>query len=183
MSGTDGVVFAEPNSTLNPRNITFKSPKKYDSKGNNLGTKDDMEVYYGHYANDWFSKKYPKAKKAPKEWYNKSKNSANPPLAQALFGRGNLVKIGLKDEIDIAVVGLDKDDIKIETLDGNTFRVSYEKPSIEANDSNEEAYDYIHRGIARRGFNMGWKIAAKYNLRNIKASMDKGLLSIEIPIH
>jgi len=30
---------------------------------------------------------------------------------------------------------------------------------------------------------MGWKIAAKYNLRNIKASMDKGLLSIEIPIH
>jgi|TARA_R100001591_G_C4342266_1_gene180965 HSP20 family molecular chaperone IbpA len=85
--------------------------------------------------------------------------------------------------IDIAVVGLDKDDIKIETLDGNTLRVSYEKPSIEANDSNEEAYDYIHRGIARRGFNMGWKIAAKYNLRNIKASMDKGLLSIEIPIH
>jgi HSP20 family molecular chaperone IbpA len=53
--------------------------------------------------------------------------------------------------IDIAVVGLDKDD--------------------------------INRGIARRGFNMGWKIAAKYNLRNIKASMDKGLLSIEIPIH
>ena len=85
--------------------------------------------------------------------------------------------------IDIAVVGLDKDDIKIQTLDGNTLRVSYEKPSIEANDSNEEAYDYIHRGIARRGFNMGWKIAAKYNLRNIKASMDKGLLSIEIPIH
>ena len=85
--------------------------------------------------------------------------------------------------IDIAVVGLDKDDIKIETLDGNTLRVSYEKPSIEANDSNEEAYDYIHRGIARRGFNMGWKIAAKCNLRNIKASMDKGLLSIEIPIH
>ena len=85
--------------------------------------------------------------------------------------------------IDIAVVGLDKDDIKIETLDGNTLRVSYEKPSIEANDSNEEAYDYIHRGIARRGFNMGWKIAAKYNLRNIKASMDKGLLSLEIPIH
>ena len=100
--------FAEPNSTLNPKNITFKSPKKYDSKGNNLGTKDDMEVYYGHYANDWFSKKYPKAKKAPKEWYSKSKNSANPPLAQALFGRGNLVKIGLKDVIDIAVVELDK---------------------------------------------------------------------------
>lgn len=100
--------FAEPNSTLNPRNITFKSPKKYDSKGKNLGTKEDMDVYYGHYANDWFSKKYPKAKKAPKEWYSKSKNSANPPLAQALFGRGNLVKIGLKDVIDIAVAELDK---------------------------------------------------------------------------
>ena len=85
--------------------------------------------------------------------------------------------------IDIAVVGLDKDDIKIETLDGNTLRVSYDKPSIEANDSSEEVYDFIHRGIARRGFNMGWKIAARFNLRSIKASMDKGLLSIEIPIH
>ena len=108
--------FNEPNGTLNPRNITFKSPKKYDSKGKNLGTKEDMEVYYGHYANDWFNKKYPKAKKAPKEWYSKSKNSANPPLAQALFGRGNLVKIGLKDVIDIAVAELDKAIESIELL-------------------------------------------------------------------
>jgi len=108
--------FNKPNGTLNPRNITFKSPKKYDSKGKNLGTKEDTEVLYGHFANDWFSKKYPKAKKAPKEWYSSSKNTANPPLAQALFGRGNLVKIGLKDVIDIAVAELDKAIESIELL-------------------------------------------------------------------
>ena len=101
--------FNEPNSTLNPRNITFKSPKKYDKKGKNIGGADEVEVYYGHYANEWFKTKYPDAKKAPAKWYSTSKNTANPPLAQALFGKGDLVKIGLKQVIDIAIAELDKD--------------------------------------------------------------------------
>ena len=114
--------YAEPNSTLNPKNITFKSPKKFDNKGKNLGSgEESKEVYYGHYANKWFKTKYPDAKQAPETWYSKSKNSANPPLAQALFGRGDLVKIGLKDVIDIAIAELNKG---IENIDVQVRRPS-----------------------------------------------------------
>ena len=60
-------------------------------------------------------------------------------------------------------VGLDKKDIDI-TTEGNTLKVSYNKPSIEYNPSDEEAGEYIHKGITRKSFNMGWKISAKYNL-------------------
>jgi len=118
--------YAEPNSTLNPKNITFKSPKKFDNKGKNLGSgEESKEVYYGHYANKWFKTKYPDAKQAPETWYNKSKNTANPPLAQALFGRGDLVKIGLKDVIDIAIAELNKG---IENID-----VLVRRPSLLSN--------------------------------------------------
>ena len=77
--------------------------------------------------------------------------------------------------IEIAAVGLDKKDIKIETAE-NQIKVIYEKTD------DENSVDYIHRGIARRSFNLGWKISPKYNLKKIKADMDKGLLTIFIPI-
>ena len=42
--------------------------------------------------------------------------------------------------------------------------------------------DYIHKGIARRAFNLGWKVSPKYNLKKIDAKMENGLLSILVPI-
>jgi len=82
---------------------------------------------------------------------------------------------------DIACVGLDKQDINIQT-EGNTLKVSYKKPSVDSNPSDEEAPDYIHKGITRKSFDMGWKISAKYNLSGILAGMENGLLTIKIPI-
>ena len=82
---------------------------------------------------------------------------------------------------DIACVGLEKKDINI-TTEGNILKVIYEKPSIESNDSNIDAGEYIHKGITRKSFNMGWKIAAIYNLNKIDAVMKNGLLSITIPV-
>lgn len=82
---------------------------------------------------------------------------------------------------DIACVGLDKEDIEI-TTEGNTLKVSYNKPSIESNPSDEEAGEYIHKGITRKSFNMGWKISAKYNLSGVDAQMEKGLLTVRIPV-
>ncbi len=78
--------------------------------------------------------------------------------------------------IEIAAVGIDKNDIKIETAD-NTLKVIYDKGQY---DSPKE-FDYIHRGIARRAFNFGWKISPKCDITKISATMDKGLLSIFIP--
>ena len=77
--------------------------------------------------------------------------------------------------IEIAAVGLDKKDIKIETAE-NQIKISYDKTD------DEKSVDYIHRGIARRSFNLGWKISPKFNLNKVKAEMDQGLLTIFIPI-
>ena len=77
--------------------------------------------------------------------------------------------------IEIAAVGLDKKDIKIETAE-NQIKISYDKTD------DEKSVDYIHRGIAIRSFNLGWKISPKFNLNKVKAEMDQGLLTIFIPI-
>ena len=77
--------------------------------------------------------------------------------------------------IEIAAVGINKKDIKIETAE-NQIKVIYDKTD------EENSVDYIHRGIARRSFNLGWKISPKFNLNKVKADMDKGLLKIFIPI-
>ena len=80
---------------------------------------------------------------------------------------------------DIACVGLNKKDIKIDIAD-NTLRVIYEKPIEE--ESAQDNCEYVHRGITRKSFNMGWKIAPKYDLSQIEAEMNNGLLSIIVPI-
>ncbi len=82
---------------------------------------------------------------------------------------------------DIACVGLSKDDINIQT-EGNTLKVSYKKPNVESNPSEQEAPDYIHKGITRKSFDMGWKVSAKYNCNSVSASMENGLLTITIPM-
>jgi len=82
---------------------------------------------------------------------------------------------------DIACVGLEKKDINI-TTEGSTLKVTYSKPSIESNRSDVEASEYIHKGITRKSFDMGWKISAKYNLSAVKAEMKNGLLTVRIPI-
>jgi len=82
---------------------------------------------------------------------------------------------------DIACVGLDKKDIDILT-EGNTLKVSYKKPSVESNPSDIEAPEFIHKGITRKSFDLGWKVSAKYNLSGISAGMKNGLLTIKIPV-
>ena len=89
------------------------------------------------------------------------------------------VDIFTRDEglaFNIAAVGIDKKDIEIETTD-NTLKVIYEK----GHDDATSEQDYIHKGIARRSFNLGWKISPKCDIKKISATMDKGLLSIFIP--
>ena len=81
-------------------------------------------------------------------------------------------------EIDIAVVGADKKDINIEIIDGQILKVSYDKEEKEE----KEDVNVIQKSIARRNFNMSWKISNRYNLDEISASMDKGILTLNIPL-
>jgi len=84
---------------------------------------------------------------------------------------------------EIAAVGLAKKDIDLQVEDGNCLKVSYTKPSIESNNSDLDAGEYIHRGIAKRSFDLGWKISPKFDLTKIAATMENGLLKIEIPVN
>ena len=76
---------------------------------------------------------------------------------------------------ELAVVGLDKEDLEIQ-VEGDTLRVTHE------NRNDSEIVNYIARGIARRSFDLAWKVASKFDLNQLVASMDKGLLVIDIPV-
>ena len=75
---------------------------------------------------------------------------------------------------EIACTGISKNDIELLTQD-NVLRVNYTKSKDNDN------LDYIHRGIAKRSFNLGWKIDGKFDLSKANANFADGLLTIEVP--
>ena len=76
--------------------------------------------------------------------------------------------------LDIACTGISKEDIEI-LIEGNIIRVNYERPKAELDDQ------YIHKGIAKRSFNLGWKIDSKFDLSTATAEFKDGLLKVIIP--
>ncbi len=77
---------------------------------------------------------------------------------------------------EIACTGLSKEDVKI-NIEGDILRVTYEKDG----ENEIDITNYIHKGIARRSFNLGYKISSRFDLQNGDAQMDNGLLLISIP--
>ena len=80
---------------------------------------------------------------------------------------------------DVACTGLSKEDIEI-NIEGDVLRISYNKSKDEACCETNEC-SYIHKGIAKRSFNLGYKIASKFDLSKAEAMMENGLLAIRIP--
>ena len=78
---------------------------------------------------------------------------------------------------DIACTGLTKKQIDIKVED-DILRVSYTKKD----DKEDESLHIYHSGIAKRSFNIGWKIARRFELPKIDASMKDGLLKLFIPL-
>ena len=75
---------------------------------------------------------------------------------------------------ELAVVGLDKEELNIQ-VDGDALRIMHE------NQLENSERIYLQRGIARRSFDLAWKIASKFDLSKLNARLDKGLLIIDIP--
>jgi HSP20 family protein len=75
--------------------------------------------------------------------------------------------------IEVAAVGLDKEDIEILTQ-GEVIRIKYKK-------AQESEKPVIYKGIKRSSFDLQWKIATKFDLSKVQAKLEKGLLSLEIP--
>ena len=80
---------------------------------------------------------------------------------------------------EIACTGLTKNDIEI-NIEGDVLKISYNKPKDEACCEVDDC-KYIHRGIAKRSFNLGYKVASKFNLSESSAEMKDGLLRISVP--
>ena len=78
---------------------------------------------------------------------------------------------------DIACTGLTKKQVKVD-IEGDVLRVSYTKNDKEE----EEALHIYHSGIAKRNFNLGWKIARRFDLSKIEGPMKDGLLILFIPL-
>jgi len=79
---------------------------------------------------------------------------------------------------EIACTGLTKEDISIE-IESDVLRISYSKPKEE---EQQDLSGYIYHGLSRKSFNLGYKIAPKFDLTKIDAEMEHGLLIISIPL-
>lgn len=93
--------------TLNPQNIVFKRPVKFRVvKGKlQIPSKEKTEIF-GHYLDDYFKARYPKVKLPTgyERWSSKERNTAEPPLYQAIYGgemfpEGGLLEV-LKDGLE-----------------------------------------------------------------------------------
>ena len=78
---------------------------------------------------------------------------------------------------DIACTGLTKKQIELKVED-DVLRVSYTKKDK----GEDEDLHVYHSGIAKRSFNLGWKIARRFELAKIEATMKDGLLKLFIPL-
>ena len=85
------------------------------------------------------------------------------------------VENGLRFEL--AVVGLNQEDLDI-LVEGDTLRITHDRKVADG----VQERSYIQKGIARRSFDLAWKVAAKFDLTSLTATMDKGLLIIDIPV-
>ena len=77
---------------------------------------------------------------------------------------------------DIACTGLTKKQVKVD-IEGDILRGSYTK----GKDEEKDVHVY-HSGIAKRSFNLGYKIARRFDLSKIEGSMKDGLLKLFIPL-
>jgi molecular chaperone IbpA len=77
---------------------------------------------------------------------------------------------------DIAVTGFSEDQIEV-TVENNTLRIT-----AETKEKDDEDKKYIARNLARRAFDVSYKLDHKYDLKTAKVKLENGLLTITIPI-
>ena len=81
--------------------------------------------------------------------------------------------------IEVAAIGLNNDSIEI-IVDSETLRIAHRKTEDDTKKEKDE-YRYLHRSIKKASFDIAWKISSKYDLTKLEASLDKGLLTLDIP--
>ena len=77
---------------------------------------------------------------------------------------------------EVACTGLSKEDVEL-NIEVDILKISYQR--FEKKEYEDRTY--IHQGVAKRSFNLGYKIASKFDLSQAEAMMENGLLAIRIP--
>ena len=77
--------------------------------------------------------------------------------------------------LEVACVGLSKSDVDVD-IEDDILKVSYSKK-----DGSNESAHYHYRGVKKSSFDLGWKIARRFDLTKASANMENGLLKILIP--
>jgi HSP20 family molecular chaperone IbpA len=108
-----------------------------------------------------------------KDLFDNKNFNFNPVVYSRIGYPVDIIETEQGIRFEIAAVGLNKEDIEV-LAEGETLRVSYHKKA-------ETDKSYIYRSITRKSFDLAWKISAKLNIDKLEASLDKGLLIIEIP--
>jgi HSP20 family protein len=173
-NGTSGT------ATYTTGTVTTSSPLLFSSSGNvGIGTSSPstrLDIYNPTYNDFWkFDEEFDLLWKSffdPNALYRpiKEKAVSHPCDIQETDN-------GLR--IEIAAVGLDKEDLDI-IVDSETLRVAYRKPTSEEEEERNE-YRYFQRSIKKASFDIAWKISSKYDLAKLEAKLDKGLLTLDVP--
>ena len=77
--------------------------------------------------------------------------------------------------LEVACVGLNKSDVDVD-IEDDVLKVSYSKK-----DGSNESAHYHYRGVKKSSFDLGWKIARRFDLSKASANMENGLLKILVP--
>ena len=86
----------------------------------------------------------------------------------------NIKKVGKdKYQLDMALAGFSKDDVKVETND-NTLTVS-------ASSSDKEDDSYVHKGIAKRAFKRQWTLVEHLEVQDAK--LKDGVLTVDMKLN
>ena len=82
---------------------------------------------------------------------------------------------------EVACTGLTKKDVVLD-IEGDILKISYTKPFEERGDDGKMHSGMIHNGLSKKSFDLRYKIAPKFDLGNIDATLANGLLEIFIPL-
>jgi HSP20 family protein len=88
----------------------------------------------------------------------------------------NIFEDDLGLTFELACTGISKDAIEIK-LGGDMIQFNYDKEKTPEIQNRK----YITRGIAKRSFNVGYKVGSKFDLSKAKANFADGLLTVSIP--